>query len=39
MKCTYIKDIELNEIQHAYFEIIELNEINIRTSNLLSRMK
>ena len=39
MKCTYIKDIELNEIKHAYFEIIELNEINIRTSNLLSRMK
>ena len=39
MKCTYIKDIELNEIKHAYFEIIEPNEINIRTSNLLSRMK
>ena len=39
MKCTCIKDIELNEIKHAYFEIIELNEINIRTSNLLSRMK
>ena len=39
MKCTYIKDIELNEIKHAHFEIIELSEINIRTSNLLSRMK